>query len=98
MPKANGKKPQTIGFNEYLAVLRSLKGDALKKWNRAGADADTCVLFWSKTLSRLLSLLPDVAPKGDVANGYQRNRTIHLLPSALSDQNCPISSTCLCTI
>lgn len=34
MPKANGKKPQTINFNEYLALLRSLKGDALKKWNR----------------------------------------------------------------
>lgn len=33
MPKANGKKPQTIDSNEYLALLRSLKGDALKKWN-----------------------------------------------------------------
>lgn len=34
MSKANGKKPQTTNFNEYLARLMSLKGDALKKWNR----------------------------------------------------------------
>ena len=33
MPKANGKKPQTINSSEYLALLRNLKGDALKKWN-----------------------------------------------------------------
>jgi hypothetical protein len=34
MPKANRKKPQTIDFNEYLALLMKLKGDDLKQWNR----------------------------------------------------------------
>jgi hypothetical protein len=34
MPKANGKKPQGTNFNDYLDQLLSLKGDALKKWNR----------------------------------------------------------------
>ncbi|MDQ1639228.1 MAG: hypothetical protein QOF62_2567 [Pyrinomonadaceae bacterium] len=34
MPKAKGKRTQTIDFNEYLARVMSLKGDALKKWNR----------------------------------------------------------------
>jgi hypothetical protein len=34
MPKAKRSKPQAIDFNEYLARLMSLKGDALRQHNR----------------------------------------------------------------
>jgi len=34
MPKANLKKSQAIDFEEYLALLMKLRGDALKQWNR----------------------------------------------------------------
>lgn len=34
MPKAKRKKPQTINFDEYLARLMQLKGEALLQWNR----------------------------------------------------------------
>ena len=42
MPKASGKKPQTITSNEYLFLLRSLKGDALKNWNREVREEAAC--------------------------------------------------------
>lgn len=34
MSKVNSKRRQKIDFNEYLARVRSLTGDALKEWNR----------------------------------------------------------------
>jgi len=36
MPRVTRKKKQTINFDDYLALLMSLKGEALKEWNREG--------------------------------------------------------------
>jgi hypothetical protein len=44
MPKAKLKKPQTINFDEYLALLRGLKGDDLKQWNRESTRRSNLLL------------------------------------------------------
>jgi hypothetical protein len=44
MPNVNRKKPQTIDFNEYLARLMRLKGDALKEWNRESTRRSNVLL------------------------------------------------------
>lgn len=36
MPSATRKKKQTINFDDYLTLLMSLEGEALKEWNREG--------------------------------------------------------------